>query len=344
MIGGGAVYAAAPAARRPPRGHRRRHVARRRRHPGARHRRRAGAPASRTPATAGTCRRAAGSRYRCRDLPARPEPGSAGRHGVRHVPARPHDRRPAPAPVRARAHRDGHAVHARTAALDLAGAAAAGRPTWSTTAHDGLVVSGTTGESPTTSDAEKDARCSAPSSRRSATGPRSSPGSAPTTPRTRSSWPARPRRPARTACWSSRRTTTSRRRTALVRALHGGRRRHRAAGDALRHPGPHRHADRDRDAASGWPSTPRIVAVKDAKGDLFARSPGDGRDRPRLLLRRRRAQPALARASAPSASSASSATSPAAGYARVVAAVDAGDLAEARAIHRAPAARRCARS
>ena len=58
--------------------------------------------------------------------------------------------------------------------------------------HDGLVLSGTTGESPTTTDAEKDRAGRAPSSRRSATGPGSSPAPAPTTPPTRSSWPRRP--------------------------------------------------------------------------------------------------------------------------------------------------------
>ena len=66
---------------------------------------------------------------------------------------------------------------------------------------DGLVVSGTTGESPTTTVAE-DGHFSRPYSRRSETGPPSWPGSAPTTRGTRSSWPSRPRRPARTASCS----------------------------------------------------------------------------------------------------------------------------------------------
>ena len=52
---------------------------------------------------------------------------------------------------------------------------------------------------------------------------------------------------------------------------------------------------------------PRIVAVKDAKGDLFASSQVMAAHRPALLLRRRRAQPALPDPSAPPASSASSA-------------------------------------
>ena len=71
--------------------------------------------------------------------------------------------------------------------------------------------------------------------------------------------------PAPTGCWWSPRTTTSRRRPGWC-PLHRGGRRHRAAGDALRHPG-----------RSGVPITTetlrrlaeheRIVAVKDAKGD-----------------------------------------------------------------------------
>ena len=53
------------------------------------------------------------------------------------------------------------------------------------------------------------------------------------------------------------------------RALRGGRRRQRPAGDALRHPGPHRHHDRRGDLPRGSPQHDRIVAVKDAVGDLF---------------------------------------------------------------------------
>ena len=118
------------------------------------------------------------------------------------------------APVRPPAHRDGHPVHPRRRARPRR-RRRSWRPTWSTSsATTALVISGTTGESPTTTDAEKDDACCGPWSRRSATGPRSSPASAPTTPRTPSSWPAPPRRPARTGCWSSRRTTTSRRRPA----------------------------------------------------------------------------------------------------------------------------------
>ncbi len=68
----------------------------------------------------------------------------------------------------------------------------------------------------------------------------------------------------------------------------------RPAGHALRHPRPDRHPDRHRDACSSWPSTRASSAVKDAKGDLFAGLAGDARHRPRLLQRRRHAEPALA--------------------------------------------------
>ena len=120
---------------------------------------------------------------------------------------------------------------------------------------DGLVVCGTTGESPTTI-GRREGRPAAggPGGGRRA-GPWSSPASAPTTPRTPSSWPAGRQRPAPTACWSSPRTTTSRRRPGCVAHFTARRRRHRPAGDALRHPGPHRRPDQHRDAGRGWPST-----------------------------------------------------------------------------------------
>ena len=60
--------------------------------------------------------------------------------------------------------------------------------------NDGLVVNGTTGESPTTTDGEK-AALIRPSSRPSATARPSSPVRAPTTPRTACTWRSRPRRP-----------------------------------------------------------------------------------------------------------------------------------------------------
>ena len=55
----------------------------------------------------------------------------------------------------------------------------------------------------------------------------------------------------------------------LARALPGGRRRGRPAGHALRHPGPHRHRRSRPTRCAGSPSTRGSLAVKDAKGDLF---------------------------------------------------------------------------
>src|ERR1700745_1930590 len=77
--------------------------------------------------------------------------------------------------------------------------------------NEGLVVNGTTGEAPTTTD-EEEARLVKVVREAvggQANGAQSSPGSGPTPPRTVSSSPGRPRRPARTACSWSPRTTTS---------------------------------------------------------------------------------------------------------------------------------------
>ena len=81
--------------------------------------------------------------------------------------------------------------------------------------NDGLVISGTTGESPTTTDAEKERLLKAVIG---AVGdrPASWQAWARTTPPTRSSWPVRPSGRAPTGCSSSPRTTTSRRRTGCI--------------------------------------------------------------------------------------------------------------------------------
>ena len=142
--------------------------------------------------------------------------------------------------------------------------------------------------------------CSGPCSRRSATAPWSSPGSAPTTPRTRVELARQAAEAGAHGLLVVTPYYNKPPQAGAARALHRRRRRHRAAGDALRHPRPHR---RRRSATETlrprWPSTTAIVAVKDAKGDLFegawvmARSDlayysGDDAAEPRLARARRR--------------------------------------------------------
>ena len=122
-------------------------------------------------------------------------------------------------------------------------------------------------------------------------GAKSSPASAPTTPGTPSSWPRPPRRPARTGCWWSRRTTTSRRRR-------GWSAHFTAVADATALPVmlydiPHRPACRSPPRPwSASPSTSASSRVKDAKGDLVATSWVTSRTDLAYLLRRRRHHPA----------------------------------------------------
>src|SRR5580693_3823858 len=75
-------------------------------------------------------------------------------------------------------------------AVDYAGAARLATYLVDEMRNDGLVISGTTGESPTTSNEEKD-RLLRAVIEAVGTGPRSSPVSAATTPRTPVSWPGR---------------------------------------------------------------------------------------------------------------------------------------------------------
>ena len=130
-------------------------------------------------------------------------------------------------------------------------------------------------------------------SRRSATGRTSSPASAPTTPTTRSSWPGRPRRPAPTGCSSSRRTTTSRRRPASLRHF-------TAVADATGC----RCMVYDIPGRTGTPietetlcrlaEHERIVGGQGRQGRPGRDVVGHRAHRPRLLLRRRPADPAAA--------------------------------------------------
>ena len=121
--------------------------------------------------------------------------------------------------------------------------------------HDGLVISGTTGESPTVDPAEQRA---APAHRRRGgrrPGQRRRRRRAPTTPPTRSSSPApqpsvRRRRPAGRHAVLQQAAAGGHR-----RALQGDRRLHRAAGDALRHPRPRRHSSSQPTRSPARPST-----------------------------------------------------------------------------------------
>ena len=137
--------------------------------------------------------------------------------------------------------------------------------------NDGLVVNGTTGESPTTTDAEKADLLTAvveavgrPSPRRRrgrhqrhAPHPRARP---------RGREPRRARAARRDAVLQQAAAGRPRSHTS------GRRRRHRPAGHALRHPGPHRRPDRDRDAASGSPSTRGSWPTRTPRATCAARS------------------------------------------------------------------------
>ena len=157
--------------------------------------------------------------------------------------------------------------------------------------NDGLVVSGTTGESPTTSDAEQAALLRAV---REAVGDRA--------PRDRRGRHQRHRaHPGAGPAGRGRRRRAAGRDPVLqqadaggpVPALHRGRRRHRAAGGALRHPAPLRHPDRGRHAHAAR------RARQDRRGQGRQGRPGrrvrgHRRHRSGLLFGGRPADPALA--------------------------------------------------
>ena len=147
--------------------------------------------------------------------------------------------------------------------------------------NDGLVVNGTTGESPTTSDAEKAQLVRAVLE---AVGDRAHVVAGVGTNDTRHSIEL-----ARAA--EQRRRPRPARGDAVLQqapaggpapALHGHRRRHRPAGHALRHPRPQRRPDRHRDASSGSPSTrgssptrtPRATSAAPAGPSPAPASPG----------------------------------------------------------------------
>ena len=154
----------------------------------------------------------------------------------------------------------GRVLTAMVTPFDADGRARPGRAprswprTWSTQGNDGLVVNGTTGESPTTTDAEKAELVRAVVE---AVGDRATVVAGVGTYDTAhaSTWPGRPRRPAPTGCWSSRRTTRGRSRPGCCAHF-------TAVADATELPVmlydiPPRSvvADRGRRRCCGWPST-----------------------------------------------------------------------------------------
>ena len=161
-----------------------------------------------------------------------------------------HDHRPRPA-LRARAHGMVTPL-AEDGSIDLAGAQELAAHLVDRQAHDGLVVCGTTASRrprATPRRTRAGAVIDAVGDRVDRVAGVGTNNTAHTIEQARAA-----ERPARTACWSSPRTTTSPRRPACY-ALHHGRRRDRPAGDALRHPAPLGGADRGRDAGPRSPST-----------------------------------------------------------------------------------------
>ena len=171
-------------------------------------------------------------------------------------------------------------------------------------------------------------------STRSATGRASSPASAPTTPGTRIELAQQAEKAGAHGLLVVTPYYNRPPQEGLVAALHRRRGRDRAAGDALRHPWPHRRSDQDRDAGPAGRARPDRGGQGRQGRPLSSRrgcSPaptwriysGTMRSTWRCLTQRRGRHGQRGRR-----------TSPAAEYAAMVRALDAGDLAEAIRVHR----------
>ena len=136
-------------------------------------------------------------------------------------------------------------------------------------AHDGLVIAGTTGESPTLSDAEQRSVLEVVLD---AVGDRATVVAGVGTNDTAHSI-EKARDAERLGAHGLHGRHAVLQQAAAVRAaaaLHLGGRQHRPAGDAVRHPAAHRSSRSRSRHSSVRAEHPRIVAVKDAKGDLGA--------------------------------------------------------------------------
>ena len=133
--------------------------------------------------------------------------------------------------------------------------------------NDGLVVNGTTGESPTTSDEEKAelvrAVVEAVGDRATVVAGAGTYDTAHSIHLARAAEQAGAHGLLVVTPYYSRPPQEG-----LLAPLHRRRRRHRPAGDALRHPAAQRRPHRDRATLQRLAEHPRIIAVKDAKGDL----------------------------------------------------------------------------
>ena len=172
-----------------------------------------------------------------------------------------------PAALRADADRDGHAVP-RDGALDTRCRRRASRSELVDLGNDGLVLNGTTGESPTTTDEEKDrlvrAVLEAVGDRAHVVAGVGTNDTAHTIELARAAEKAGAHGLLVVTPYYNKPPQDG-----SARALHRRRRRDRPAGDALRHPRPHRRVAISTESLLRLAEHPQIVANKDAKGDLF---------------------------------------------------------------------------